>query len=43
MKGRKEVLKKVKNYIDTKLNPPKKNFYDNSRYDYEELMKFWNH
>ena len=37
MQNRKQLLKKVKQYIDTELNPSKKNCYDNLRDDYEEV------
>ena len=37
MRNRKLLLKKVKQYIDSKLNPSKKNFYNTSRDDYEEI------
>ena len=30
-----DLLSKVKRYIDTELNPSKKNFYDSRRNDYE--------
>ena len=45
MGNRKLLLKKVKQYTDSKLNPSKKNFYDKSRDEYEEiksLLKSWN-
>ena len=35
--NRKLLLKKVKQYTDSKLNPSKKNFYNTSRDDYEEI------
>ena len=37
MQNRKQLLKKVKQYIDTELNPSQKNCYDNLRDDYEEV------
>ena len=37
MQNRKQLLKKVKQYIDTELNPSKKNFYDSLRDDYEDV------
>ena len=37
MGNRKLLLKKVKQYIDSKLNPSKKNFYNTSRDDYEKI------
>ena len=38
LEKRQVLLKKVKDYIDTELDPSKKNFYDKSRDDFEELM-----
>ena len=35
LKNRSDLLSKVKRYIDTELNPSKKNFYDSTRNDYE--------
>ena len=35
IKNRSDLLSKVKRYIDTELNPSKKNFYDSTRSDYE--------
>ena len=35
LKNRSDLLSKVKRYIDTELNPSKKNFYDSTRSDYE--------
>ena len=35
VKNRSDLLSKVKGYIDTELNPSKKNFYDSTRSDYE--------
>ena len=37
MQNRKQLLKKVKQYINTELNSSKKNFYDNLRDDFEEV------
>ena len=37
MGNRKLLLKKVKQYTDSKLNPSKKNFYNTSKDDYEEI------
>ena len=36
-KKKNNILKKVKNYIDNELNPSKKNFFDKTKEDYEEL------
>ena len=41
MQNRKQLLKKVKQYIDTELNPSKKIFYDNLRDDYEEVKSIY--
>ena len=35
LKNRSDLLSKVKRYIDTELDPSKKNFYDSTRSDYE--------
>ena len=37
MGNRKVLEKKIRQYIDTELNPSKKNFYEKSRDDYEEI------
>ena len=37
MQQRNDILKKVKNYIDNKLNLSKKNILDSTKEDYEEL------
>ena len=37
LRNRNDLLSKVKSYIDTKLNPSKKNFYDSSRSDHENV------
>ena len=37
MGNSKVFLKKVWQYIDTELNPSKKNFYDKSRNDFQEI------
>ena len=37
LEGRNKILRKVKHYIDTELNPSKKNFLDATKPDYEEL------
>ena len=38
LRNRNDLLSKVKSYIDTELNPStKKNFYDSSRSDYENV------
>ena len=38
LEKRQVLLKKVKDYIDTELDPSKKNFYDKSMDNFEELM-----
>ena len=45
MGNRKVLLKKVRQYINTELNPLKKNFYNKSRITMKklsQLMKSWN-
>ena len=37
MGNRKVLLKKVRQYINTELNPLKKNFYNKSRDNYEKI------
>ena len=37
MQQRNDILKKLKNYIDNKLNLSKKNILDSTKEDYEEL------
>ena len=37
LRNRNDLLSKVKSYIDTELNLSKKNFYDSSRTDYENV------
>lgn len=38
MKKRKNILRAMKNYIDTELNSTKKNFYDQKEMTFKKLI-----